>query len=110
VARASGVAAAIDVAALPVLDGARELAVRGAVAGGTKRNLQSAAAFTTVDEGVAEVDRVLVADAQTSGGLLVAVAPHRVAALVEAMRAAGTPAAAVIGRIAAGEAGRVTVR
>jgi selenide,water dikinase len=110
VARASGVAAAIDVAALPVLDGARELAVRGAVAGGTKRNLESAAAFTTVDEGVAEVDRVLVADAQTSGGLLVAVAPHRVAALVEAMRAAGTPAAAVIGRIAAGEAGRVTVR
>jgi selenide,water dikinase len=109
-AEASGVAASIDVAALPLLDGARDLAGRGAVAGGTKRNLQSAAAFTTFDAGVAEVDRVLVADAQTSGGLLVAVAPDRVAALVDALRAAGTPAAAVIGRLAAGEPGRITVR
>lgn len=108
-ARASGVAAAIRVADLPVLDGARELAGRGAVAGGTKRNLASAAAFTTFAPGVSDVDRVLVADAQTSGGLLMAVAPERATDLLAALRAEGTPAAAVVGEIAAGEPGRLTV-
>lgn len=109
-ARASGVAATIEVAALPVLDGARELAGRGAVAGGTKRNLQHAAEFTTFGPGVGELDRVLVADAQTSGGLLIAVAAERADALLAALRTAGTPAAAPIGVVAAGEPGRITVR
>lgn len=107
--RASGVAATVEIAALPVLPGARELAARGAVAGGTKRNLESALAFTTFAPGVADVDRVLVADAQTSGGLLMAVPREREAELLDALRAAGTPAAARIGTVVAGAAGRITV-
>lgn len=108
--RASGVAASIDLAALPVLDGARELAARGAVAGGTRRNLQSAGAFTTFGAGVAEVDRVLVADAQTSGGLLMAVAPQRADRLLAALRSENTPAAIAVGTVVAGEPGRITVQ
>ena len=107
--QASGVAATVDTPSLPVLAGARDLAARGAVAGGTKRNLQTAAAFTAFGAGVAEVDRVLLADAQTSGGLLMAVAPDRAQALLDALGAAGTPAAARIGTVTAGDAGRITV-
>lgn len=110
VLRASGVAATIDVANLPVLDGARELAARGAVAGGSKRNLQAAAAFTTFGADVTETDRVLLADAQTSGGLLIAVAPERADAMLTALRGEGTPAAMAIGAVTPGEPGRITVQ
>jgi selenide,water dikinase len=49
-------------------------------------------------------------DAQTSGGLLIAVDPANEATLVEDLRRRGTPASAVIGRTVAGEPGRISVR
>ena len=49
-------------------------------------------------------ERLICVDAQTSGGLLLAVPPENVAALVAALREAETPAAAVIGRLTAGAA------
>ncbi|MEU7208838.1 selenide, water dikinase SelD [Streptomyces sp. NPDC044989] len=70
-ARASGVTAVVDTAAVPYLDGAREAVRDGYVSGGTRRNLDWVAPFT--DFGGADADtRLLLADAQTSGGLLVA--------------------------------------
>ncbi|MFD7436378.1 selenide, water dikinase SelD [Streptomyces sp. NPDC059861] len=70
-ARASGVTAVVDTAAVPYLDGAWEAARDGYVSGGTRRNLEWVAPFT--DFGHADDDtRLLLADAQTSGGLLVA--------------------------------------
>ncbi|MFF8865013.1 selenide, water dikinase SelD [Streptomyces sp. NPDC015139] len=70
-ARASGVTAVIDTAAVPYLDGAREAVRDGYVSGGTRRNLEWVAPHT--DFGAADEDiRLLLADAQTSGGLLVA--------------------------------------
>ncbi|MFI9613410.1 selenide, water dikinase SelD [Streptomyces sp. NPDC052023] len=70
-ARASGVTAMVDTAAVPYLDGAREAVRDGYVSGGTRRNLDWVAPFT--DFGHADEDtRLLLADAQTSGGLLVA--------------------------------------
>jgi selenide,water dikinase len=69
--RASGVTAVIDTAAVPVLEGARESLVAGHVPGGSRRNLDWVAPHT--DFGAAtEETRLLLADAQTSGGLLVA--------------------------------------
>jgi len=68
-ARASGVSAIIDAAAVPLLDGAREAARDGYISGGTRRNLDwvgKAADLSGVDEQTA----LLLADAQTSGGLL----------------------------------------
>jgi selenide,water dikinase len=71
-ARASGVTARLDPAAVPYLDGAREAARDGFVSGGTRRNLDWVAPHTAFGAGVTELDRLLLADAQTSGGLLVA--------------------------------------
>ncbi|GAA1808210.1 selenide, water dikinase SelD [Actinomadura chokoriensis] len=70
-ARASGVTAVVDAAAVPYLDGARESLRAGYVSGGTRRNLDWVAPHTDFG-GASEEDRLLLADAQTSGGLLVA--------------------------------------
>ncbi|MEU4824723.1 selenide, water dikinase SelD [Actinomadura citrea] len=70
-ARASGVTAVVDAAAVPYLDGARASLRDGYVSGGTRRNLDWVAPHT--DFGAAgEDERLLLADAQTSGGLLLA--------------------------------------
>ncbi|TWV33893.1 selenide, water dikinase SelD [Streptomyces misionensis] len=70
-AKASGVSAVIDTAAVPYLDGAREAVRDGFVSGGTRRNLEWVAPHT--EFGTTDADtRLLLADAQTSGGLLVA--------------------------------------
>jgi selenide, water dikinase len=67
-ARASGVSAVIDAAAVPYLDGAREALRDGFVSGGTRRNLEWVRPHLTA--GVDEDELLLLADAQTSGGLL----------------------------------------
>jgi selenide,water dikinase len=71
-ARASGVSARVDPAAVPYLDGAREAARDGFVSGGTRRNLAWVEPHVAWGQGVDELERLLLADAQTSGGLLVA--------------------------------------
>jgi selenide,water dikinase len=70
-ARASGVTAVIDAKAVPYLDGAREAAAEGFVSGGTRRNLDWVRPSTDLTK-VDEIEALLLADAQTSGGLLVA--------------------------------------
>ncbi|WP_339154707.1 selenide, water dikinase SelD [Actinomadura luteofluorescens] len=70
-ARASGVTAVVDAAAVPYLDGARASLRDGYVSGGTRRNLDWVAPHTDFGA-VGEDDRLLLADAQTSGGLLLA--------------------------------------
>jgi len=69
--RASGVGARLDVAGVPLLDGARDAVRDGFVSGGTRRNLEWVRPFLDVGPGVGDDDLVLLADAQTSGGLLV---------------------------------------
>jgi selenide, water dikinase len=106
---ASGVAAEVDAAAVPVIEGVRELLAAGMVAGGTQRN--HAFVSDVVDWGaLPENEQLLLADAQTSGGLLIAVAPERASTLVDALERRGTPAAAVIGQAKAGRAGNIAIR
>jgi selenide,water dikinase len=97
---ASGVGARIGVDRLPVFAGVLELASRGCVPGGTTRNLENAM-HARFDEDVSGSERILVADAQTSGGLLLAVSAERAPALLAALRAEPTHAAADIGGITA---------
>ncbi len=95
--RGPGIGAEVHCSAVPILPGAAELAAAGAAPGGTMRNLRHAEAFT--DFGGADPSmRLLLADAQTSGGLLIAVAPDRLDVLLGGLAAEGAPAAAVIGR------------
>ena len=70
-ARASAVTAVIDAAAVPYLDGARKSAAAGYISGGTRRNLAWVGPGTDFGS-LPEVEQLLLADAQTSGGLLVA--------------------------------------
>jgi len=98
---ASGAGARIRAAAVPVLDGARSLAGQGAVAGGTTRNLEWLEDKVRWADGVDEVTRILLADAQTSGGLLIASAPERTDALEDALRTRGVETIARIGEITA---------
>ena len=69
--RASGVTARVDAAAVPYLDGAREALAAGHVPGGSRRNLDWVRPHLVASAGVDEGELLLLADAQTSGGLLV---------------------------------------
>jgi selenide,water dikinase len=97
--KASGVGAQISAWAVPVLVGAPALAAAGAVAGGTARNLEWLADKVQWDPAIDETTRILLADAQTSGGLLVAVAPEGAAHFAHALRSRGVEAVAKIGTI-----------
>ena len=68
----SGVALRIRAADLPLLPEAAELVAAGFLPGGSRRNLELSRASTTVADGVSAASQALAADAQTSGGLLVA--------------------------------------
>jgi selenide,water dikinase len=108
---ASGVAAVIDAATVPVIPGVRDLIARGMVAGGTARN--HAFVAPEVDFGDhPEAEQLLLADAQTSGGLLLAVPPSRTEALVTALRRNATLAAAAIGHVTGASTGqaRLSIR
>jgi selenide,water dikinase len=100
-AEASGVAAEIDAAAVRVLDGVTELARAGVVPGGSARNREAALAYA--DLGTDTVTATILTDAQTSGGLLVSVQPGSEAPLLGI-------GGVVVGRLVAGEPGRVVVR
>jgi selenide,water dikinase len=105
----SALAAELWTENLPMLEHARQLADEGVVPGGTTRNIEAAAATTTFGEDVAPSDRILLADAQTSGGLLLAVAPGRLDQLLGELERETTPAAALVGRLVAGTIGAVRV-
>jgi selenide,water dikinase len=96
---AGDVGARLSMSAVPVLEGARRLAEEGVAPGGTRKNLAAAAATTTWGEGVDEADRLLLADAQTSGGLLIAVPAASCDLLVARLRELDTPAAAILGEV-----------
>jgi selenide,water dikinase len=106
---ASGCAAEVRAGAVPLLPDARALAAAGQVPGGTRRNLAAVEPTTTFAPALDATDRFLLADAQTSGGLLLAVREDALAALLDGLAARGTPAAAVIGTVVAGPAGTITV-
>ena len=85
-ARASGVALRIVTSHVPYDELALRLVERGIAPGGTRDNAAEHAAFTTFSDGVSAEMRLLLSDAQTSGGLLIAVAPDDLGALLESLR------------------------
>ena len=107
-ARASGVSARIHARDVPLIEGTRALAEGGHVPGGTKRNSRDLDPDLDLGPEVDPVTRLLLCDAQTSGGLLMAVPPDRWDALAAAL-GDGTPVLARIGTLEAGPAGRIRV-
>lgn len=103
-ATASGVDAVLDVGAVPFLAGTRELAAAGTMPGGSRRNRDWVA--PSVDAGAcSELDVLMLADAQTSGGLLFGVAADRAGDVVAQL----APPTAVIGSVRTG-GGRILLR
>ena len=101
------VGAVIEQGAVPVLEEAFDLARAGILPGGSKRNLEAFAPVVR-DEVLDETERAVLYDAQTSGGLLIAIADDKLALLLDGLKAAGVQDAAVIGRVVEG-AGTIEV-
>jgi len=100
-AEGSGVSLRIEASALPVLKEAIPYLDDRYVCGGSRRNEQFAAGRVAFDAGVTQLQRILLTDVQTSGGLLVAVPAAAAAGFVEDLRRAGDFQAAVIGEVLA---------
>ncbi|HEV2259727.1 MAG TPA: selenide, water dikinase SelD, partial [Streptosporangiaceae bacterium] len=105
---ASGAAAAVTAAAVPPLPAARDLAAAGFVSGGTRANTARISPFVNLDPAIPGDLAVLLYDAQTSGGLLLAVPAAGAGTLLADLRARGLPAA-LIGEVTAGEPGHIDV-
>lgn len=99
---ASACGATVFVNEVPVFDRVRGLIEDQVIPGGSQRNLDAADKVTSWHADISDTDRVVVTDAQTSGGLLIAVAAARVEDLLQELRARSTPAAAVIGEVTDG--------
>lgn len=99
ICKASGVGARLYASQVPLLAGAAELAQAGQIAGGTKRNFVDSENFANFAAQLPEWMRYLLCDAQTSGGLLVAVPPDRATALAHALQRRRALAANIIGEI-----------
>jgi selenide,water dikinase len=100
-AEGSGVALRIRAGAVPVLEGVHELAARDVVPGGSKANLKWVTPQLAVDPALPPTAAIVLADAQTNGGLLAAVPADRADEVVAALRAADV-VAAVVGEVLAG--------
>lgn len=98
-ARGSGSDLALDWHAVPLLEGVRDLAERGFVTGASGRNWASYGQGIALSADMSELDRALLSDPQTSGGLLVACAPDAVDQVLGIFAAQGFAAAAPIGQI-----------
>ncbi len=105
----AGLSGTIQLPEVPVLPEAWDLDGRGIVPGGTQRNLAAVRSSVTWDTGLSEIEQLVLADAQTSGGLLIAVAPDKTDALIAALQARGALAAAVVGALEAGAPGEIRV-
>jgi selenide,water dikinase len=106
---AAGLGARLSAAAVPVFGFARDLAAAGLVPGGTRRNLAYVTPHVRFAATVAEVDRLVLCDAQTSGGLLVAVPAGSEASLQAELARRGALAAAVVGEVVEAAAGSIEV-
>ncbi len=107
-ARASGSRFVFEATALPVLDGALDLARAGVETGGAVHNRRFVAPVLTIDPGVDEEAVALAHDPQTSGGLLAAIPRERAVEVLGAVVDAGVDAW-VIGRVESADAGSVAL-
>ena len=95
----SGVSALVKVSDVPVIEGVQELLNMGIAPGGTHRNLESLEGVVNWHPDISDETQILLADAQTSGGLLMSVGPERLDDLLTTLCQAGVKTRAVVGKI-----------
>jgi selenide,water dikinase len=108
--KASGTSATIRWSDIPLLPGALDLAHAGSVSGGTRRNMDALEGSVILGEGVTELEFMILADAQTSGGMLISVLEDRSGELVKSLVANQTLYSAIIGQVGSdGDPGIITI-
>ena len=107
--QASGCSAEVYAYAVPVLDSVWECIKQNTIPGGTQANRRHLEGKVVFAADVSEEVRIVLFDAITSGGLLLAVPEERVDLLIKRLEVYKTPAAAVVGRIQKGEPGKIAV-
>ena len=105
----AGLSARIHSRAVPLLPGALALATADYAPGGSHKNLDHVRDVVRWEGGIDESVRIVLADAQTAGGLLLALPTDQAEQLVATLRAEGNGDAAVIGELSSGEAGSIYV-
>jgi selenide,water dikinase len=103
IARGSGCRVRVDWARVPILPGARELAAAGFVTGASSRNWAGYGGQVRLPGGFADVERALLTDPQTSGGLLVTCEPRALPDVLATFRRHGFEAVADIGEVVAAD-------
>lgn len=98
-AKGAGLGAIINASSLPVIPEALALITKGIHPGATGRNMRFSMGFTHYNSSITEELKRVLADPQTSGGLLFAVSPENAEALLAELKNEGTPCASVIGRL-----------
>ena len=106
---ASNVSSELSFKDVPLLDGAESLAADGIVPGGTQRNRNAAEESVEWAAELQEHERLLLCDAQTSGGLLMALPEARMDAILTELQSRGVEEAASVGRVTDGTPGTVRV-
>ena len=106
--RASGTAAKLRFSDVPLLPGVRELADRGVVPGGTRNNFDAFDSEVAWGSDITDEEKLILCDAQTSGGLLMAVPPASTQAVLDGLTQRGVMGA-VIGRVVAVEEASNTI-
>ena len=94
---------------LPVIRGVRDLLGAGVKPGATRRNIDFVRQHMQIGQGVTPTDLDLLGDPQTSGGLLLAIAPDKVDELVRRLHERGALSAAVVGRCFKGEQSTIQI-
>jgi selenide,water dikinase len=107
--KASGTSAALNWSKIPLLPGVLELANAGSVSGGTARNMEALEGFVNREDGISDIEFTILADAQTSGGMLISVPEERSDVIVKSLVANQTLYSAVIGKVFEGDPGIITI-
>ncbi len=109
ITEASKVNAKIYASHVPIIKEARELVIAGIVPGGTKANLDYVKSYVHWDDQISEIDKLILCDAQTSGGLIIVLPQSQMEDLIKKLHRRGVIAARFIGEITAPGNGMISV-
>ncbi len=108
--KASGCSAELEFSQIPFLNGTVDLAAAGVIPGGTKDNFAYTAPFVRYDERLGENQKMILNDAQTSGGLLIAVPEEKAEELTGLLQGKKVSTRALIGRVVPGLPGKISIK